>query len=48
VTSLVFGGRDMQDLYIVTADNTEDANKKGTVFKARAEVPGLKVPKARF
>jgi len=48
VTSLVFGGRDMQDLYIVTADNIEDANKKGTVFKARAEVPGLKVPKARF
>ena len=48
VTSLVFGGRDMQDLYIVTADNTEDANKKGTVFKTRADVPGLRVPKARF
>ena len=27
VTSLVFGGRDMQDLYVVTADNTDDANQ---------------------
>ena len=34
VTSLVFGGRDMQDLYVVTADNTDDPNRKGTVFKA--------------
>jgi D-xylonolactonase len=48
VTSLVFGGRDMQDLYIVTADNTENADRKGTVFKTRADVPGLRVPKARF
>jgi len=48
VTSLVFGGRDMQDLYIVTADNTENADRKGTIFKTRADVPGLKVPKAKF
>ena len=48
VTSLVFGGRDLQDLYVVTADNTEDANRKGTVFKTRSEVPGLRVPKAKF
>ena len=48
VTSLVFGGRDMQDLYIVTADNTDDADKKGTIFKTRADVPGLRVPKAKF
>ena len=48
VTSLTFGGRDMQDLYVVTADNTEDASRKGTIFRARADVPGLKVPKARF
>lgn len=48
VTSLVFGGRDMQDLYVVTADNTEDPSRKGTIFKTRASVPGLKVPKARF
>jgi D-xylonolactonase len=48
VTSLVFGGRDMMDLYVVTADNTEDAARKGTIFRTRAEVPGLPVPKARF
>ncbi len=48
VTSLVFGGRDLQDLYVVTADNTEDETRKGTILKARAPVPGLAVPKARF
>ena len=48
VTSLVFGGRDMQDLYVVTADNTEHPEHKGTVFKTRTAVPGLRVPKAKF
>ena len=48
VTSLCFGGSDMMDLYVVTADNTEEASRKGTIFKMRADVPGLKVPKARF
>jgi len=48
VTSLTFGGPGLQDLYIVTADNTEDKEKKGTIFKMRADVPGLPVPKARF
>ncbi len=48
VTSLVFGGRDMMDLYVVTADNTEDSNRKGTIFRMRTDVPGLPVPLARF
>jgi D-xylonolactonase len=48
VTSLCFGGADMMDLYVVTADNTEDASRKGTIFRMRVEVPGLEVPKARF
>jgi D-xylonolactonase len=48
VTSLVFGGRDLMDLYVVTADNTDDKNRKGTIFRTRTEVPGLPVPKARF
>ncbi len=48
VTSLTFGGKDMRDLYIVTADNTDDKAKKGTVFRTRSEIPGLRVPKARF
>ncbi|HZO81264.1 MAG TPA: SMP-30/gluconolactonase/LRE family protein [Candidatus Binataceae bacterium] len=48
VTSLAFGGADMMDLYVVTADNTEDAACKGTIFRMRSDVPGLPVPKARF
>jgi gluconolactonase len=48
VTSLVFGGRDMLDLYVVTADNSDDPNRKGTIFRGRADVPGLPVPKANF
>src|SRR5271170_7322990 len=48
VTSLVFGGRDLRDLYVVTADNTDDPDRKGTIFRGRADVPGLPVPKANF
>jgi gluconolactonase len=48
VTSLTFGGKDLSDLYIVTADNTDDKEKKGTIFRTRATIPGLPVPKARF
>ncbi len=48
VTSLTFGGADMMDLYVVTADNTEDAARKGTIFRMRSDIPGLPVPKARF
>lgn len=47
VTSLCFGGADRRDLYIVTADNTDDAERKGTVFRTRAEVPGVAVAEAR-
>jgi D-xylonolactonase len=47
VTSLCFGGSDRRDLYIVTADNTEDPERKGTVFRTRADTPGLTVPLAR-
>ncbi|MGH8013081.1 MAG: SMP-30/gluconolactonase/LRE family protein [Candidatus Binataceae bacterium] len=48
LTSLTFGGSDLCDLYIVTADNTDDKSRKGTIFKTRSEIPGLAVPKARF
>ncbi len=48
VTSLTFGGKDRTDLYVVTADNTDDASKKGTIYRMRADVPGLPVPLARF
>ncbi len=48
VTSLTFGGADMMDLYVVTADNAEEPVRKGTVFRMRSDIPGLPVPKARF
>jgi D-xylonolactonase len=48
VTSLTFGGTDLTELYIVTSDNTDDATKKGSIFRTRSEIPGRPVPKARF
>ena len=45
VTSLCFGGADRRDVYIVTADNTEDPDRAGTIFRTRADVPGCVVPK---
>ncbi len=46
VTSLCFGGADLRDLIVVTADNTEVPERKGTIFRSRAEVPGLPAPLA--
>lgn len=48
VTSVAFGGPDLRDLYVVTANNSEARERKGTIFRARSEVAGLAVPKARF
>lgn len=48
VTSLAFGGPEMHDLYVVTADNSENRDLKGTIFRARSEIAGLPVPKSRF
>jgi sugar lactone lactonase YvrE len=47
VTSLCFGGKDRRDLYVVSADNTEAPERKGTVFRARSEVAGVAVSPAR-
>lgn len=46
VTSVAFGGPDMTDLYIVTADNLDDEAKRGTIFHARPDVAGLPTPLA--
>jgi D-xylonolactonase len=43
VTSLCFGGSDLRDLYIVTADNTDDPDLGGTIFRTRVNTPGLAV-----
>lgn len=47
VTSLCFGGKDRRDLYIVTADNTDDPARKGTIFRTRVDIAGLPAPLAR-
>jgi len=41
VSSVCFGGDDLRELYITTADNSEDPARGGTLFRTRAEVPGL-------
>jgi len=48
VTSLAFGGPDMRDLYVVTSNNSDNRDLKGTVFRTRSEIAGLPVPQARF
>jgi xylono-1,5-lactonase len=56
VTSACFGGADDRDLYVTTAGNEGiDALLKGvnpprvaSVFHARVDIPGLKVPRTRF
>jgi xylono-1,5-lactonase len=47
VTSLCFGGRDRRDIYVVRADNREDPERKGTIFRTRAPFPGMAVGLAR-
>ena len=46
VTSLCFGGADLRDLYVVTADNTDDPARAGTIFRTRCDVAGLPAPRA--
>ncbi len=47
VTSLCFGGADRRELYVTTADNSDDPARGGTIFRSRSDVPGLAVPPAR-
>jgi D-xylonolactonase len=47
VTSLCFGGPDHRDLYIVTADNSDDKSLRGCIFQTRVDVPGLPAALAR-
>lgn len=45
VTSVTFGGADLQDLYVVTA---RDKQAMGTIYRMRSDIPGLPVPRTRF
>ncbi len=47
ITSCAFGGPEMSDLYIVTADNLDAAERKGTIFRCRPGVAGVPTPLAR-
>jgi len=45
VVSLVFGGPDLRDLYVVTA---QSRNQKGAIYRARSDIPGLPLAQAQF
>ena len=47
VTSICFGGPDRRDLYVVTGDNTEDADRQGSIYRTRVDVAGCPVAMAR-
>ncbi len=47
VTSCAFGGADYGDLYIVSADNTDDRSLRGCIWRCRPGVTGLPTPLAR-
>jgi sugar lactone lactonase YvrE len=46
VASLCFGGEDMREVYVTTADNTEVPERAGTLFRTRVEVAGSVQPRA--
>lgn len=46
VASLCFGGDDLRDLYIATADNTVFPERGGALFRTRSDIPGLATPLA--
>ena len=48
VTSLCFGGADLRDLYVVSADNAVDPQRGGSIFRTRSDVAGLPAPFARI
>jgi D-xylonolactonase len=48
VLSVVFAGPDLCDMYVVTGDTRAGKGGTGSIFKARSDIPGLPVPKARF
>jgi xylono-1,5-lactonase len=47
VTSLCFGGDDLRDLYIVSGARNGPSETCGTLWRTRADVPGLPLPVAR-
>jgi sugar lactone lactonase YvrE len=46
VTSAAFGGPEWDEMYIVTADNLDDASRRGCIFRCRPGVAGVPTPLA--
>jgi len=46
VTSVCFGGPDRRDLYVATADSTDDPALGGSIHRTRVATPGLPAPLA--
>ena len=47
VTSLCFGGADLQDMYIVSGSEGLDTPNGAGIYRARMDAPGLERPLAR-
>ena len=47
VTSAAFGGPDLDELYIVTADDLESPERRGGIYRCKPGVRGLPTPLAR-
>lgn len=48
VTSVCFAGDGEHELYVTTADNTDEPKRRGTIFRIDAGVGGAPVPPARI
>ena len=53
IMSLTFGGKDLRDLYVVTASPNAtnmkpNAGGEGKILRARSDIPGQRTPLARF
>jgi len=46
VTSLCFGGPDLMDLYVVTGDRGGPRENCGSIYRMKAPVAGVPIPKA--
>jgi gluconolactonase len=46
VTSVTFGGPDLRDLYVATADKSSETARGGSIFRTRSPAPGLRAPLA--
>lgn len=46
VNTLTFGGDDLKDLYVCAANNLDNPDRNGTIFRLRSPVAGIETPLA--